>query len=387
MKQLVSLLLTFLAIQAMGQGPMVSIPFEEFGDHIIIKISVDDSEPLDFIFDTGDGITVLDEDIAEKLELVKHKVILNEGTVTASLIKHNKIEINGFLMEKNIKVYSTDLNHLEISLGRDIDGIIGFDLLHHHTVRIDYDNKIMQIYDLGRFPKFGEPMHFKLNTSIPYVEATVMLNNGESLEGTYFIMTGAGTTMDFNTPYDAEYDLIHKTGEHYSYLVKSISQVETKHYEGRVKSFNLGSSSFDNMPIGISQAKSGTQAHKKISGIIGNKLLKKYNMTIDLPTKTLYLEKNKNFDEPFTVNCSGIDVQLSKDMKKVLIHQIIENSPAASAGLEVDAELVKIDGKSAIDMGLVDIRKKLKASGSTVELVVKNGSGEKTVNLTLKSLL
>ena len=374
-------------MNAMAQAPMVSIPFEKYGDHIIIKISVDDSEPLDFIFDTGDGITVLDEEVANRLELVKHKVILNEGTVSASLIKHNKVEINGFLMEKNIKVYSTNLNHLEISLGRDIDGIIGFDLLHHHTIRVDYDNGIMQIYDLGRFPVFGEPIPFKLNTSIPYIEGKVTLNNDETLEGTFFIMTGAGTTMDFNTPFAEDNDLIHKTGEHYSYFVKSISQVETKHYEGEVKSFAFGSETVNNLPIGISQAKSGTQAHKKISGIIGNKLLSRYNITIDLPSKTLYLEKNKNFKEPYVVNCSGIDVQLSKDMKKVLIHQIIENSPAANAGIMVDSEMVSIGGKPAVELGLVAIRNMLKKPGETVDMVIKNESGEKKISLELKSLL
>ena len=41
-------------------------------------------------------------------------------------------------------------------------------------------------------------------------------------------MTGAGTSLDFNTPYANEYDVIHKTGKHYSYLTKSISDVETK---------------------------------------------------------------------------------------------------------------------------------------------------------------
>lgn len=387
MKQLASLLLICFTMNAMAQAPMVSIPFEKYGDHIIIKISVDDSEPLDFIFDTGDGITVLDEEVANRLELVKHKVILNEGTVSASLIKHNKVEINGFLMEKNIKVYSTNLNHLEISLGRDIDGIIGFDLLHHHTIRVDYDNGIMQIYDLGRFPVFGEPIPFKLNTSIPYIEGKVTLNNDETLEGTFFIMTGAGTTMDFNTPFAEDNDLIHKTGEHYSYFVKSISQVETKHYEGEVKSFAFGSETVNNLPIGISQAKSGTQAHKKISGIIGNKLLSRYNITIDLPSKTLYLEKNKNFKEPYVVNCSGIDVQLSKDMKKVLIHQIIENSPAANAGIMVDSEMVSIGGKPAVELGLVAIRNMLKKPGETVDMVIKNESGEKKISLELKSLL
>ncbi|MEO9966100.1 MAG: aspartyl protease family protein [Reichenbachiella sp.] len=388
MKNLVLIFLCISTSVAFGQKPVKSIPFELFGDHIIIQLSVDGSEPLDFIFDSGDGITVIDEDIAEQLHLVKQKVILNQGTVTGSLIKHNKLEIGDYLLEKNIKVYSTDLDHLEISLGRDFDGIIGYDLLYHHAVRIDYDNRTFEIYDHGQHPKKGEAIPFKLNTAIPTIQGNVVLNNGEPHPGTFFVMTGAGTTLDFNSPYAEQYDVIHKTGKHYSYYVKSISQDETKHYEGMVKSFTFGQQKFENLPIGISQAKTGTQAHEKVSGILGNKILSRYNVIFDLPAKLIYLEKNKSFDDHFTVNCSGIDIQLSKDKQKVLIHQVFEGSAAESVGIEENAELLSINGKKAIaDVNLPEIQKMLVQPGKSVKLVILQNGEEKSVNLALMSLL
>lgn len=371
-----------------AQKPVKSIPFEIFGDHIIIQLSVDGSEPLDFIFDSGDGITVIDEEIADRLHLVKESVVLNEGTVSGSLIKHNKLEIGNYLLEKNIKVYATDLDHLEMSLGRDFDGIIGYDLLHHHAVRIDYDNQKFEIYDHGQHPKKGEPVPFKLNTAIPTIAGQVVLNNGEPHPGTFFVMTGAGTTLDFNSPFANKYDVIHKTGEHYSYYVKSISDLETKHYEGMVKSFSFGNQTFEDLPIGISQAKSGTQAHEKVSGILGNKILSRYNVIFDLPAKLIYFEKNKNFDDHFTVNCSGIDIQLSPDKKKVLIHQVFEGSAAEAVGIEVNAELVSIEGQRALtDVNFAEIQKLLVQPGKTIKLLVAQNGEEKSVNLALKPLL
>lgn len=388
MKRIALLLACITPLLGFAQTPTKSIPFELFGDHIIIQLSVDGSEPLDFIFDSGDGITVIDEEIAEQLHLVKEKVILNQGTVSGSLIKHNKLEIGDYLLEKNIKVYATDLDHLEISLGRDFDGIIGYDLLHHHAVRIDYDNMKFEIYEHGQHPKRGEAIPFKLNTAIPTISGNVVLNNGEPHPGTFFVMTGAGTTLDFNSPYAEEYDVIHKTGEHYFYYVKSISQDETKHYEGMVKSFTFGKQKFEDLPIGISQAKTGTQAHEKVSGILGNKILSRYNVIFDLPAKLIYLEKNKNFDDHFTVNCSGIDIQLSKDKKKVLIHQVFEGSVAEAVGIKQNAELISIDGKQALkDLNFPEIQKMLVQPGKSVKLVVAQDGEEKSVNLALKPLL
>ena len=121
---LFSLILVFTTY---SQAPITSIPFELFGDHIIIQVSIDDSEPLDFIFDTGSGYTVLDEDVSRELGLSGKRIEMNEASYDWQLIKHNTIAINNFLMENNIKVYSTDFDHLEISLGMDLDGIVGYD--------------------------------------------------------------------------------------------------------------------------------------------------------------------------------------------------------------------------------------------------------------------
>ncbi|MDP4679453.1 MAG: hypothetical protein NWS46_03700, partial [Cyclobacteriaceae bacterium] len=40
-----------------AQSPLTSVPFELYGDHVFIKIKVNNSRDLDFIFDTGDGLT------------------------------------------------------------------------------------------------------------------------------------------------------------------------------------------------------------------------------------------------------------------------------------------------------------------------------------------
>ena len=387
MKKLTYLLALTICFVSYSQAPITTIPFELFGDHIIIKVSVDDSEPLDFIFDTGSGFTVIDKDIANELNLEGKEIAMNQTAAPWHLIKHNTIAINHFLMEKNTKVYSTDLDHLEISLGMDLDGIIGYDLLRHHSIYINFDTKTMNIYDHSNSPKRGDAIPFTLSTSIPVIEGSVVLNNGEAHPGTFFVMTGAGTTLDFNSPYAEQWDVVHKTGKHYSYLVKGLSDEETPHYEGHVQSFTFGNQKIEDLPIGISTATTGIQADKKVSGIIGSQILRMYNMTIDYGTKMIYLEKDHTYDANFKVNCSGIDVQLSKDKKKVLIHQVFENSPASEAGIKVDDELLKINGKSMLEINLAEIKKILKKEGETVEIVVSQAGAEKTVSLKLRSLI
>ncbi|MEM9894846.1 MAG: aspartyl protease family protein [Bacteroidota bacterium] len=387
MKAALSFFLALFTGILIAQKPITTVPFELFGDHIILEVSVDDSDPLSFIFDTGSGYTVLDSDVADRLDLPAKDIEMNATGTEWQLIKHNTLAVNDFLMEKNIKVYATDLNHLEISLGRELDGILGYDLLKHHSVYINFDKKEMSIYDHSGAPTNGDPIPFELNVSIPTIKGSVVLNNGETIAGDFFVMTGAGATLDFNTPFSTNNDIISKTGKHYSYYIKGVGQKENLHYEGHVESLKFGKQTIEDLPIGISTSKSGIQGNEKVAGIIGSQVLRLYNMTIDYGTKMIYLTKDETYEPFFNVNCSGIDVQLSTDKKKVLIHRVFENSPAKAAGIAVNAELIKINGKSMASINLPEIKKTLRKDGENVQLVVKQNGEEREFNLDLKSLL
>jgi C-terminal processing protease CtpA/Prc len=193
--------------------------------------------------------------------------------------------------------------------------------------------------------------------------------------------------LDFNSPYAEQWDVLNKTGKHYSYLVKGLSDTETPHYEGHVESFTIGKQKIEDLPIGISTATGGIQADKKVSGIIGSQILRMYNFSIDYGSKMLYLQKDQTYDANFEVNCSGIDVQLSPNKDKVLIHQVFEDSPGSEAGIKENSELVKINGQTMSEVNLADVKKMLKMKGETVDLVVKQDGAEKSISLKLRSLL
>ncbi len=388
MKNILSLAFLAVVVNVSAQKLITETGFELFGDHIFVSVSVDDSEPLDFIFDTGDGLAVIDTDVAKNLNLkTDHQSTKTsaQGSIHGALIEHNKIEINDVKLEE-IELYMTELRHLEQSIGRNIDGIIGYDLLKNYVVKIDYEDMTIKLYDVAGFVNTdqAEKLLFKLVNYIPTISASVTLNNGEVYTEDFFLNTGAGTTLDFNTPFAKKHDVIHKTGEHYSYPVAGLEDVETLHYEGRVKNFSIGAFKIEQLPIGISQAAHGIQHNRKASGIIGNGVLKHFNITFDYSRSTVYLETNKNFDKPYQVNASGINLQYSKDMSKLLVHRVFEVGPAKSTGIKVDAELLSVNGRSVSELTLPEIRKILKQPNEkiTIKYLQDGVEGEATLDLT-----
>ncbi|MEP1032713.1 aspartyl protease family protein [Ekhidna sp.] len=375
-----------------SQAPLTSTKMELFGDHIFIHLSVDGSEPLDFIFDTGDGLPVIDLDIAKKLNLdLNHASSKTsaQGAIKGALIDHNTVELNGIQLEKDIQLYATSLRHLEMSIGRNIDGIIGYDLLHHYVVRLDYTNEMFELYTQSTYGHdgFGESFEFKLDNYIPHIEGEVTLNDGEVIEGDFFINTGAGTTLDFNTRFAKKEDVINRTGEHFSYPVAGLGETETLHYEGRVMNFGFGTFDFSKMPIGISSAKHGIQNNKKVAGIIGNKVLKRFNITFDYSRETIYFVKNRNFEDAFKVNASGLYLQMSEDMNKVLVHRVYNDSPAKVGGIKKDAEILKVNGKEVSEYTLPELRELLEQVNEDVELTLWQMGEEKTFTLDLSALI
>ena len=391
MKKILSLASIVMVLQVSAQKLITETEFELFGDHIFVSVSVDDSDPVDFIFDTGDGLSVLDTDIAKKLNLKPdHQSTKTsaQGSISGSLIEHNKIEINDVKLEE-IELYTTELSHLEQTIGRNIDGIIGYDLLKNYVVKIDYEDMKIKLYDQNGYQNagYGEKFSFKLINYIPTIQATVTLNNGETYTDDFFLNTGAGTTLDFNTPFAQKHDVIAKTGDHYSYPVAGLEDNETMHYEGRIQNFSIGTFNIDQLPIGISQAQHGIQHNKKVAGIIGNGVLKHFNITFDYSKSEVYLESNKNFEKPYLVNASGINLQYNNERTKLLIHRVFEGSPAAIAGIKTDAELLSIDGKSVSSMKLPEIRSSLKQANKSVKLKYLQDGIEQEATLDLDPLI
>lgn len=379
------------SLTLLAQLPKATIPFELFGEHIFIKVSVNGSEPLDFIFDTGDGLTVLNIETARALDMVsdgKVKKTSAGGSVTGALLKHQKVEIGGQPVS-DIEIYETSLNHLEISIGRKIDGIIGYDVLDQYAIKIDYNQREFIIYDENAFIYNGDGKKFdlKLNSYIPYIPASVTLTNGKKLKGDFFIDTGARTSVDFNTPFVNKNNMVSQIGDNYSYEVAGLSSTETKHYKGRASNFSFGGFSFDGLPIGLSQAEHGIQNNGKIAGILGNELLKHFNIIYDYAHKKVYFEQNNVFDNKFMVDAAGIDFQYDKEMQNILIHQVHENSPAASKGIKVNALLLEVNGKGATDFTLPELRDIFSNDGAEATVKILQDGEELTIDFNLKNLI
>jgi C-terminal processing protease CtpA/Prc len=119
---------------------------------------------------------------------------------------------------------------------------------------------------------------------------------------------------------------------------------------------------------------------------MGLEFLERHLVTMDFPGGHLYLKPGKEFDRRIERNMSGIHA-LRFDTQTVA-KIVDEDSPAYAAGIRADDVLIDLNGKSAGDYDMADIRE-LMSSGDGKELTVtfSHAGDQKTVNFKLRSTI
>ena len=373
--------------------PIATIPFELFGDFIFIKVRVNQSRELNFIFDTGASITVIEEGLKPRLGLKKGAIgraIGADGERRVEYFPNNRL-IAGTLDLEKIALVSTTLKHLNFRIGRSVDGILGYSLLELSPIYIDYQHKRIQVYSVSKNWRPGQQTHeFPVRISplkLPVVAAQLSLPNGEKLSGEFIFDTGASLNVILNSPFIERNKIVQKFKKSYRFHLFGLTSGWSTNYMGRIAQFIFGPFVFKNIPVACSTAQRGANSLPQFAGVIGNSILKRLNILLDVPNKKLYLTPNTFFNEPFLVNCSGLRLGLNRWSSGIRIYEVIPGSPAARAGLRVYDTLVFVNGNWVEISDLLRIRRMLKTPGKRVTLGIRRIMGIRNFVLRLRELI
>jgi len=87
------------------------------------------------------------------------------------------------------------------------------------------------------------------------------------------------------------------------------------------------------------------------------------------------------------VNACGFEIQMNKELTKVLVHRVYERGSAKEVGVQMNDEIISVNGKAAMDYTLPELNKILNEEETTVELVLSSGGLLRTVTLDLKEII
>ena len=152
-----------------------------------------------------------------------------------------------------------------------------------------------------------------------------------------------------------------------------------------MQSLQFAGSDFNDLPVALSSDNKGVLSMPDIDGIIGNRLLMRFNVIFEYQQGLVHLEPNNLINDNYEVNTSGFNIKFTQG--KPFIKNIIDQSPADKAGLRNGDEIISINGKLVEVMQTDEIRQAFLKEGNRIEIVIKRNRKFKYTEFTLKSLI
>jgi len=270
---LVSLVSALLVARAtVAETPVLRFEFQE--GLLWIKVTVPQSaEPLNFLFDTGAGASVVNRGTADRLGLKLGGRVAVRGVSSTFTGRWLNTSARSGEVRLPPQYIAVDLRELSKSCRRPVDGLLGADFFRERIVQIDFEAKTIRLLAAYVPAHEAEGLPLQMRPCGMRVPITV---NGHSNQWVR-LDTGCATALQWVTARVRPEDCKHQVAVGLAEL--SIPQTQTEVW--------LGANEFHAVPTGI-HAKPIFAGE---AGLLGNGLLSRFSkVTIDAKSSRLFLE-------------------------------------------------------------------------------------------------
>jgi len=332
----------------------IEIPFKYNQGFMLLDVEIDKTLPLKFIFDTGAEHTIMFQKIMADLIDMDYTNRIRILGADISNDVHALISRNIFLklkkgsaIQRDLLVLEEEIAKLREAIGEDIGGILGTSVFKSMVVKIDYrKEKITIIHPLEFEPPKRDKGYKEFDIQVvqnkAYIETPITLQNGNKYKSLLLIDTGAAIPLLIHTNTDSSLvvpDIVidGRLGFGLGGPIKG--------FLGKIKRLRLGPYKFDFPLTSFQDIDLETFKQSAIirNGILGNKLLSRFDVIIDYFNHKLYLKPRKKYNEEFKYDLSGLEiVARGKEFNKFEVRKVVPNSPAAEVDIREGDKIKKI---------------------------------------------
>lgn len=293
------------------------IPFQLINNLIFIPVNVNGVD-LTFLLDSGVSETLLfslkDKTVSfTNVEKMKFTGLGGDAEIEGLKAIKNKVVIGKNFQDSQHQIYiilNEDFN-FSSHIGIPVNGIIGYHFFKNHQIKIDYVTKKITVFESEKkFQKQREKFdseNLTIELNKPYLTATVEQTNTPEPSKLLIDLGNSDALWIFPSLIPG-----------FSYNRPNIDDYLGRGFNGdiygkrsRIHNFYLGKFQLEKplvaMPDEYSIKHLTLVPGRK--GSVGGETLRRFTLIFDYPNSKLYFKKNKNFDDPFHFNMSGLDIK------------------------------------------------------------------------------
>lgn len=319
-------------------------PFKQFSGGVMVLQAQFGNLPdtLNFILDTGSGGISLDS-----ATCAEFKIPLRQTDTTITGI--GGIRKVAFIFDQTLSLPGLKVEHLNFHVnnyevlssvyGAKVDGIIGYSFLSRYVVKINFDSSMIEVYTPGNvdYPKSGHTLHPAF-TNLPI--QWLNIKDKAKIGFNFYFDTGAGVCLLLSEKFAKDSGI----------LLQKRKPVVTQ-AEGMagklqmrltiIKEVKIGPYKFKAVPTYLYKDDYNVTSYPFTGGLLGNDLLRRFNMIFNYPNREIHLSPNSHFDEVFDYAYTGLGIYYVEG--KIMVEDVIPDSPADKGHFKAGDEVIAID--------------------------------------------
>lgn len=356
---------------------VASIPFEMLENGIAIKIKLNDKD-REFLmqFDTGADGMALNPDSAYKAGVIvtsNKSASVVGGSQQVQYSANNTIHIgNQIIPNQGLVIFPKS---------GVFDGLFGANLLRNYITKVNFDTKTIDLYNFGNFVYDGKakPFVFDYKTGLPVVQLNLTFDDKKTVDGNFTFDTGAGYDLIAYGTFNHKHDLQNKIKKEYTSVNHSLGH-QTQIIGGTIPNISINGNNFPNVTIVLQEYQENNKNWASADGSLGIDLIKRFNFTIDLLHKTLYLEPNNSFKNPSSFYLSGLDLGFD-DQNNLIVKRILDTQNEDLKKIKPGAKITQINDFEIADLRNPENIKKLKSTQETKDFIIEQN--EQSIRISL----
>lgn len=244
---------------------LAEFPFEYREGLLWIEVNIPQSlKPLNFLVDTGAGVSVINLNTAKRIGLKLGRQVTVRGvetTLTGYWQQHMSAKVGDVWLPS--EYLAVDLEKLSSSCERPVDGLVGADFFRDRVVQIDFDTQRIRLLKPDKARKSDQALPLQLRSCGMRVPISV---NGHERQWVR-LDTGCATALQWVTSVVPD-QCTHQMAIGLTEV--SIPQAKT--------TVGIGVYQFEGVPTGLHE----TAIFPGEAGLLGNGLLSRFStVTID----------------------------------------------------------------------------------------------------------
>ncbi len=309
---------------------------------MIVKATLNNiKDTFQFILDTGSGGISLDS-----LTCLEYKIphspsgkTINgiAGSKLVDYARNNSLNLPG-LEVKNLDFYVNNYEVLSSVYGERIDGIIGYSFFSRYIVKVNFDKIEIEVYEPGliRYPSGGHLLK-PLFTTLPIQGLSI--KDERSVVANFYFDTGAGLSFLMSKAFAEDSAILMKKRKQLPIQAEGMGGKKRMTIT-MIKELTLGPYKFRRVPAYILDDEYNATSYPFIGGLLGNEVLRRFNMIINYRKREIHLLPNMHYKDNFEYTYTGMSIYFIDG--RIIIDDVVPKSPADKAKFKKDDIIISI---------------------------------------------